>query len=155
MQLPTSRATYRRGPIGLLSVVCTRFSVDKAGVSTRFSVRGRVGRHSIQRGPAPDSVRTTSSSRLQKHPIQWGQAGSLRHPGEKSLPSAGKHPIQRSGMIAVRCTVGRLTWGAGMAAPGDVRAQLELVGLDEALRLADTSGGTPAERARLRRRVEI
>src|SRR3712207_406869 len=44
---------------------------------------------------------------------------------------------------------------AGMAAPGDVRAQLELVGLDEALRLTDTSGGTPAERARLRRRVEI
>ncbi len=38
---------------------------------------------------------------------------------------------------------------------GDIRAQLELVGLDEALRLADAAGATPAERNRLRRRVEV
>jgi Plasmid encoded RepA protein len=37
----------------------------------------------------------------------------------------------------------------------DIKAQLELVGLDEALRLADAAGGTPAERTRLRRRVEV
>ena len=42
-----------------------------------------------------------------------------------------------------------------MAAAEDIRAQLELVGLDETLRLADAAGATPAERARLRRRVEI
>ena len=37
----------------------------------------------------------------------------------------------------------------------DVRTQLELVGLDQALRMADAAGATPAERARLRRRAEI
>src|SRR3954447_13723518 len=37
----------------------------------------------------------------------------------------------------------------------DIRAQLELVGLDETLRLANAAGATPAERARLRRRVEV
>jgi hypothetical protein len=42
-----------------------------------------------------------------------------------------------------------------MAVVEDLRAQLELVGLDEALRLADAAGATPAERARLRRRVEV
>jgi replication initiator protein len=42
-----------------------------------------------------------------------------------------------------------------MTEAGDIRAQLELVGLDEALRLADAAGATPAERARLRRRVEV
>lgn len=40
-------------------------------------------------------------------------------------------------------------------ATGDIRAQLELFGLDEALRLADAAGATRAERARLRRRVEV
>ena len=42
-----------------------------------------------------------------------------------------------------------------MSATGDIRAQLELVGLDETLRRADAAGATPAERARLRRRVEV
>ncbi len=34
------------------------------------------------------------------------------------------------------------------------REQLELLGLDEALRRADTTGATPGERKRLRHRLE-
>src|SRR5215216_2741475 len=66
-----------------------------------------------------------------------------------------RHPIQRSCAVTARCRVGRPLGGSWTAVTGDIRAQLELVGLDEALRLADAAGATPAERARLRRRVEV
>src|SRR3954470_18189472 len=66
-----------------------------------------------------------------------------------------RHLIQRGGALTVRCRVGQPFGEAGMTAAGDIKAQLELVGLDEALRLADAAGATPNERARLRRRVEV
>ncbi len=42
-----------------------------------------------------------------------------------------------------------------MALPATARQQLELVGLEESLRLADAEGASPAERRRLRERLEV
>ena len=42
-----------------------------------------------------------------------------------------------------------------MRALASARQQLELLGLEESLRMADAEGTTPAERRRLRERLEV